>query len=318
MRFSDFLGNEAAKTVLLRGIEDENALRHAYLLTGAKGTGKRTLADLFIRALFCKGETPPCGECLPCKKIIRQIHPDVFVLRPSEGKDSISVESVRALKEFLYLLPNEAEKKAVLIENAEGMTSAAANALLKMLEEPPSYAVFVLLAENRSLLLETISSRCLVLPLFEPGTKRVKEALSSRYPDTSPEQMEQALLYGGGNLGKSISYLEQEEVRNAFEKAKAVFSGLDRGEFFLLRSLSEYERDREGFLVLLEDLIQICDVQIQHSGTLSASRFQAGVSPVTAARIYALCEQTAKRLRQNASLGITVAGFAGALSATAE
>ncbi len=321
MKFSDFLGNEAAKTVLYRAVCDENALRHAYLLTGPKGVGKRTLANLFIRALLCRGEDRPCGECLPCKKVDRQIHPDVLILRPPEGKDAIPAESIRTLREFLYLLPNEAEKKVVLIENAESMTLTAANALLKMLEEPPSYAVFVLLAENRSLLLETISSRCLVLPLFEPGLYLSEKYLARQYEGTAPALLENALLYGGGNLGRSIRYLGEEEVQKAFEETKNLFFHLDRGEFFLLKTLSEYERDRDGFLTLLENLDRLSCAAAEHRDSLSlleaSEKMRSTLSQTAAARLHFLCEETMDRLKQNASLGLSTARFAGALSTVA-
>ena len=115
--------------------------------------------------------------------------------------------------------PIESEKKVILIQNAEMMNVASANALLKVLEEPPEHLVFILTCDNLSALPETIPSRCICLELHEVAPRRAEQWLLRHFPEESADRLEGALLCGGGNLGKCIRFLEDEATQKLFERA---------------------------------------------------------------------------------------------------
>ena len=174
--FSRLYGNDALKAALIRAVT-ENKTSHAYLLEGGFGTGKTTLAFLLAAALCCESDkTRPCMECPSCKKILRAQSPDLCVIgidalpfaedgdnpadaAPLTKTKSIGVDAVRLLKSDVYIRPNDLEYKLYIIGHAERMTTQAQNSLLKILEEPPKGAIFLLLCENRAALLPTVLSR---------------------------------------------------------------------------------------------------------------------------------------------------------------
>ena len=134
---------------------------HALLFTGPRGTGKKTMAELFARAVLCRGEADsrPCDACPSCKKCLSGIHPDVHSLAPE--KNSIRVDAVRELNAALGMAAYEGGRKIAIIQRADCMTPSAQNALLKTLEEPTGETLFFLLTESPGALLPTIVSRCL-------------------------------------------------------------------------------------------------------------------------------------------------------------
>ena len=153
----------AGNAPLKRQLELETARRglsHAYILSGPAGSGKRTLAGLLAAALVCdrRGGALPCLSCAGCRKAEGGIHPDI-VRVGDDGKD-ISVAQVRALRADAYIRPNEAERKVYILENAQTMNASAQNALLKLLEEGPAYASFLLVTDQAGALLDTVRSLC--------------------------------------------------------------------------------------------------------------------------------------------------------------
>lgn len=140
-------------------------LSHAYLITGPAGAGKQEVAAALAGALVCTGVDKPCGACSHCKKAAAGIHPDVIMLTPEDGKRDILVDQVRRLRADVYIRPNEAPRKVYCISPAGAMNPSAQNALLKVLEDGPAYAAFLLLSETAGALLPTIRSRCEELSL---------------------------------------------------------------------------------------------------------------------------------------------------------
>lgn len=131
-------------------------LAHAYILMGREAG---ELARSLSAAMVCTGAARPCGACRACRKVLGGVHPDVITLAPEEGKD-FTVAQARALRADAYVTPNEGERKVYVLENAQRMNQNAQNALLKVLEEGPRYAAFLLLTENPDALLPTVRSRC--------------------------------------------------------------------------------------------------------------------------------------------------------------
>lgn len=154
MELTALAGNAQIKAQLAHR---EGDLAHAYIVAGPAGSGRHTLAAQMAEALVCSAQPQlrPCGRCSHCRKAAGGIHPDITVIAGSGGKP-ITVDQVRALRTDAYVRPNEAERKVYLLERADRMNASAQNAMLKLLEDGPAYAVFFLLAENGSALLPTV------------------------------------------------------------------------------------------------------------------------------------------------------------------
>ena len=143
-----------------RRLAQAGRLSHAYLITGPKGSGRHEMARALAQAMVCSGENKPCGVCPHCKKVLAGIHPDVTTVTFPEDKKEIVVDQIRDLRTDAYVLPNEAGRKIYLIDPAGGMNEKAQNAFLKVLEEGPRYAAFLLIAQNAGEVLVTVASRC--------------------------------------------------------------------------------------------------------------------------------------------------------------
>jgi len=211
MSFNEIIGQELAVDILKKAM-GERRLAHAYLFIGPEGTGKALLARVFAKALNCeKGEIEPCGECVSCKKIEGNIHPDVVILSP-EGKSSqIGIDPIRRIGEATSLKPYEGRTKVFVIDGADKMTEEAANSLLKTLEEPPRDTVLLLLASNMFRLQPTIVSRCQKV-LFHPLNERaIMKELIDRY---GLEEKKAACVarFSEGRLGRAIEVLEGEAL----------------------------------------------------------------------------------------------------------
>ena len=195
MELSALAGNRRLKEQLA-GQEERHGLSHAYILSGPPGSGRHTLARLLAAAMVCTAPPAerPCGRCAACRKVNEEIHPDVITLAGAGENKPISVDQVRALRADAYIRPNEGERKVYLLERAEEMNASAQNAMLKLLEEGPPYAAFLLLAENSSALLQTVRSRCEELALAPVSPQEGEQWLSRRFPNRTAEERRQADL----------------------------------------------------------------------------------------------------------------------------
>lgn len=206
MDVSALAGNPRLKELLSQR-EEGRGLSHAYLISGPAGSGRHTLARLLAQAMLCQGAHKPCGQCGPCKKVAAGIHPDVIVAS-GDGDKPISVDQVRSLRADAYVRPNEGERKIYLLEGADRMNAAAQNAMLKLLEEGPEYAAFLLLAENAGAVLQTVRSRCEELSLTPVNPKEALAWLEGRFPGKSREELQKAALDCQGLLGRAVEALE--------------------------------------------------------------------------------------------------------------
>ena len=209
-------------------------MSHAYILSGPAGSGKHTLARLLCGAMLCAApaEGRPCGRCGPCKKVFAGIHPDVSVISgPGEGKP-IAVDQVRQLRSDAYIRPNEGARKIYLLENVDRMNASAQNAMLKLLEEGPAYAVFLLLAENGGGLLRTVRSRCEELALAPVSPGEAEAWLRERFPGKSREELEQAAGECQGILGRAVDLLEGggEAAQERWQQAEKLVRALEGGD----------------------------------------------------------------------------------------
>lgn len=176
-------------------------LSHAYIVTGGNAAGRADFARRLAMAYVCQGSVPPCGTCRHCEKAAAGIHPDVITVTPAEGKREIVADQARALRADTYIRPNEAGRKVYVIDPADSLNDTAQNALLKVLEDGPAYAAYILLAQQPGRLLSTIRSRCEILTLppqeeeADPRLRGLAEELAGLLLD-APEPELCAFLCG--------------------------------------------------------------------------------------------------------------------------
>lgn len=244
MGLEQLLGNEALKERLTEGLRS-GRMSHSYLLTGPEGSGKRTLARLLAAAMECRGTPRPCGVCPACHKVLSGNHPDVITVDDPDHKQ-VPVDCIRAARSELFIRPNEGEKKVLLIPRAGDMNPAAQNALLKVLEEPPSYGVFLLLAPSPEALLPTIRSRCAHLRLSPLPRAVLEPALRQRFPDRSAADLEAAMGRSGGFLGQAVTLLEGSGLQlPQVEQFAAAYAAHDTlGLAMVFGSMDKYKRNQ--------------------------------------------------------------------------
>jgi DNA polymerase III delta prime subunit len=154
-----------------------NRLFHAYIIAGSDEEGRMAAARHLAKIAVCENrDNAPCGHCHHCMKADRNIHPDITLIEKEKDAKELTVDTVRDVRAAAVVLPNEAEKGVYIINDADTMNIPAQNAMLKILEEPPEYAVFILLASNPDRMLATVRSRCetILLPPkdeFQPSSE---------------------------------------------------------------------------------------------------------------------------------------------------
>ena len=207
MSFDSLLGNDRLKENLARSL-GRGAVSHFYLISGPRGSGRHTLARLLAAAILCKGPHRPCMQCGPCRKLLEGNHPDFITVTDPEKK-FVPVDTVRKYRDDMFIRPNESDHKIYFFP--QELRIEGQNALLKILEEPPAYGVFILLTDNPEKLLPTVRSRCTELklqPLPEPILRR---QLKQDFPNASPEDLDAVLFRSGGLLGQARELLQSGE-----------------------------------------------------------------------------------------------------------
>ena len=204
------LGNERLKKGLAAAFASDR-LSHCYLIAGPAGSGKRTLARILAAAMECTaGSGRPCGVCLPCRKVLDGVHPDVVIV-DDPAKKTVTVDMVRKARTDVYVKPNEGRRKVYVFPRAADMNAAAQNALLKVIEEPPEYAAFLLLTEAAERLLPTIRSRAVPLQLAPLSEAEGTAELARRFPEKSRAALAEAWSRSEGWLGQAIQLLGEGE-----------------------------------------------------------------------------------------------------------
>ena len=259
MSFDALLGNEQLKIDLARSLQTGH-ISHCYLITGPQGSGKHTLARLLAAAILCQGRDKPCGVCHPCRKVLEGGHPD-FITWEDPDHQKIPVKLIReTFRPDVFIKPNESEHKIYMISQELGLEGQ--NALLTILEEPPAYAVFLLLADNPEKLLPTVRSRCRELKLSALPRQLLEERLSRDFPQASREDLRRAAERSGGFLGQAKALLEEglslPPQTAAFVRAFAGGDALALTE--LLVPMEKWKRDAlipvlSGWLAILEEAL---------------------------------------------------------------
>ena len=231
-KFSEIIGQKAIIEHLQNALRT-GSISHAYMISGDAGSGRRTIASIFAAAMQCadlqeepaspeesaspekpaSSEPPvflePCGKCLSCLQAESGNQPDIITITHAKP-NSIGVDEIRRMRADLQIKPYAGPHKIYIIPDAEKLTVPAQNALLKTLEEPPEYAVILLIADGTSAFLPTVLSRCVILQ-----TRAVEEAQIARFlqqqKSLPPDQAQVLARFAGGNPGRALLLMDDRE-----------------------------------------------------------------------------------------------------------
>ena len=244
MSFSLLLGNDRLKNNLTAALNSGKSA-HFYLISGAPGSGRKTLAKLLTAALQCEGEEKPCLHCNACRKAMAATHPDIITIDDPDKKH-VPIDLIREACNDLYIRPNEGKKKIYVIPRAQELRVEAQNAFLKSLEEPPQYGVFILITDNPEKLLPTIRSRSVTLQLNALPEATLKTALQEKFPDAAADAIDAAYSRSGGYLGQAMELLESgTSLLPETEAFLEAFRERDNmGLTMLLVPMERYKRDK--------------------------------------------------------------------------
>ena len=242
MGFDALLGNETLKQNLVSARE-KGKMSHFYLISGPEGSGRHTLSDLIAAAMLCREPNAPCGVCRSCRKVFSHSHPDYITIDDPEKK-IIPVKLIREARADIFIQPNEGDKKIYLFPRGQDLNIEGQNALLKVLEEPPSYGVFLLLADNPDKLLPTVRSRCVELKLRALPEGLLRRTLTREFPEADEQAVSAAILRSGGYLGQARSLLSGSAVSDATREFARCYAARDvYGLVQLLVPMEKWKRD---------------------------------------------------------------------------
>lgn len=254
-KFSDIVGQEQLKEHLQNAIE-LNKVSHAYIINGERNSGKEFIAKVFAMSLQCENRknSEPCGECHSCKQALSGNHPDIIFVS-HEKPNVIGVDDIRGqINGDVVIKPYQGPKKIYIMNEGEKMTVQAQNALLKTLEEPPEYAVILILTTNVDSLLPTILSRCVILNMKPAKDAQIKEFLmrEMQIPDYKADI---CVAFARGNVGKARLLAKSEEFDKVKEEAITLLKNIYDMEIHeivvAIKKITEYKFEINDYLDIL-------------------------------------------------------------------
>lgn len=252
--FQDIIGQEQIVEHLKTAVKTDQ-VNHAYVIQGERSSGKEFIAKVFAEALQCENQKDgdACGECHSCKQAEGGNQPDIIRVT-HEKPNTIGVEDIRKITQDVVIKPYSSKRKIYIINEAEKMTVQAQNALLKTLEEPPAYAVIILLTTNVNAMLQTILSRCVVLNMKPVPGELIKNYLMKemQIPDYKAEV---CVAFARGNVGKARQLAMSEDFDKVKEEALSLLKyiqEMDVNEMVAaIKKINEYKMDVNDYLDIL-------------------------------------------------------------------
>lgn len=317
-KFAEIVGQDHIKAQLQGAIENEK-VSHAYLICGENRSGKEFIAKIFAETLLCEQKgTEPCGECHSCKQAETMNHPDIIFVT-HEKPNTIGVDDVRdGINNTVMIKPYNSPYKVYIVEEADKMTPQAQNALLKTIEEPPAYAVFILLCSSTEAMLPTILSRCVVLNMKPVRDSEMREYLMKQLgvPDYRAEI---CIAFARGNVGRAKALASSEDFDKIRKEALSLLKNIYDMEMAevmeALKRIKDYGFNIDDYLDIMgvwyRDVLLfkathdvnhlIFRDEIQYINKVASRTDYEGIEEVTNAL------QTAKtRLRSNVSFELTM------------
>lgn len=253
-RFTDIIGQEQIKEHLQNALSSKK-ISHAYIINGEKSSGKEYIARVFAMALQCeRGEVEPCQECHTCKQALSSNQPDIIFVG-HEKPNTISVDDIRLqVNNDVAIKPYSSPHKIYIVNEAEKMTQQAQNAILKTLEEPPEYAVILLLTTNVNALLPTILSRCVVLNMKPVADERVRKYLMEEL-QTPDYKADVCVAFARGNVGKAKALASSEDFENVKNEALSLLKFIRDMELYevvtAVKKISEYKLEINDYFDIM-------------------------------------------------------------------
>ncbi len=249
--FESLVGNEFIKSRLAEMIKN-GRLVHAFIIEGDEGSGRHTLASLIAAAAVCTGENPPCGECKFCHASRTFAHPDILLYKPA--KTVFTVGTVREIISEAYMMPIEARRKVCVLEKTDAMNEESANALLKILEEPPGDVIFILLTSSAAALPVTVRSRCVTFTLTEPDGAESQAYLAKKFPEAGADAIAESLKKSGGSIGRAEKILSGDGADCAADAEQCLAAAARHDVYGLLKIFAKYEKSGVRAAQLLSEI----------------------------------------------------------------
>ena len=244
MAFETLAGNKKTKE-LLNTIIKQNKFLHSYMFVGQSGIGKMLYAKEFSKRAMCLNREEICNKCKSCLEFDNNNHPDFFVIEPDGN--SIKIEQIRELTNKIIEKPIVSEKKIYIINNAYLMTREAQNCLLKTLEEPPEFAIIILIVENEGNILNTIKSRCTKIYFENISDIEMKKLLEKKYGTL--DLSDNMLKSFNGSMEKATKIMENKEFYNKIEN---IFSNIEKTSRISLLNNDEIYKNKENIDEILD------------------------------------------------------------------
>lgn len=274
----------------LREIVAGGQIGQCYLLSGPKGVGKRALALAFAQALMCEQPDPddpttPCGVCRSCRNVLRHAHPDIelfdlqaqaTLLESKAGKGgTLTIEMVRQMRAAAALLPMEASRRLVIVDDAETLLEPAQQALLKTLEEPPLTVTILLLCDEPEALLATVRSRCQEIPVRPQPVSVITEALVAR--GVAEEQASELALLSRGSAGWAVAAVSNNALLTSRREARAAAAEWLAGSTYerlatAYRLGDQFPKRRDDVIATVQMVVQLLREELLRVAGASALR----------------------------------------------
>ena len=287
MNFENIIGNDNNKN-LLNEIVKSNSVSHGYMFLGISGIGKFLFAKEFAKAILCDEKTG-CNKCKSCIEFDSLNNPDFKVIEPEEN--SIKIEQIRKMNNKIYEKPIISKRKVYIINNADSMTLDAQNCLLKTLEEPPEYAVIILVGTNENIFLNTIRSRCVKINFNKIDDEELKNILINKYDYSNVS--ENMLKLFSGSLEKAINLKDKEDIYIEIEK---IFNNIENVNIIdLLNNKETITKNKEEIMNILE-----------YINVLFFDKLKQANNKNGYIKAIKIVEDTKDRIKKNANLDMTI------------
>lgn len=251
MDFNDIVGHERAIDTLKRSIR-KGTISHSYLFEGEEGLGKKMVAYAFAKTLLCKeGKEEPCNRCSSCMKFDGGNHPDLILLEPEKGL--IKKGEIESLIKSVITAPFESKRKIFIINDSHTMNPEGKNALLKTLEEPPSYINIILISSSINYLLPTILSRCQIIKFYPVENFKIVNLLMKEFQKTNEESSFIA-NFTKGAIGKAIEISKNDSFFNRREEVVKIIDSIIKGDRIKAFTSMEFFNDNK------ENIDEILDI----------------------------------------------------------